>query len=257
MWHSFSNNDNQDDESVETLVPKLRQTKIPFLREKLQIIYEQLLFLQADCSRTEIFEQQLNDLSRQLSNYRTELSQKYSTMMAMFDELSNVIKDSNPLRISTERPILHPSNIRMCLDDQIRYKLRRLPAIVRGYLVRRLLATGKIRNLRRTIRDTSAILVNFKKNLQTDNDGRLMVTEQDVLFHRQLCAQLEKSCHEFYRSFFQLSLAKQMELIRNDREHRLNRFDSTTSQYSTSSSLFSSSSSLSGQTNRKKIERKF
>ncbi|KAH7642814.1 hypothetical protein HUG17_9505 [Dermatophagoides farinae] len=207
----------------------------------------------------EHYEQQLNELSRQLSDYRMEFSEKYQTIMTMFEQLSDaIIGNVHHQQSSSSSQTNQSSDIRamVCLDDdgddRIQHKLRRLPAIVRGYLVRRLLSTGKIRNLRRTIRDTSAILVNFKKNLQTNtDDGRLIVTEQDVLFHRQLCAQLEKSCHEFYRIFFQLSMAKRMELIRNDREHSLNRSDSITSQYSTS--LSSSSSSVFQKINRKKI----
>nr|XP_027199772.1 centriolar coiled-coil protein of 110 kDa-like [Dermatophagoides pteronyssinus] len=259
IWHSFINDNNDENNDNQ---------QYQLLQEKFQSIYQKLIFLQTDFERIEIFEQQLMDLSRQLSDYRLKITGQYSTLMKMFQELSDSIRfgmvnavpncyqqqqQSSSLSLQEN----HSSNTKMCpMDDdndndydRIRYKLRRLPAFVRGYLVRRLLSTGKLKNLRRTIRDTSAILVNFKKNLQTNSDdGRLLVTEQDVLFHRQLCQQLEKSCHEFYRIFFQLSIDKQMQLIRYDREHRLNRSNSITSQYSSSSSNFSSLSSSSTTT---------
>lgn len=89
--------------------------------------------------------------------------------------------------------------------------------MVKGYLVRRLMKTTKLINLKQTIRDTSMILINFKQNLITD--GILHVTQEDVLFHKRLCNQLEKSCKELYSVFFHLTIKKQMQMISRHREH--------------------------------------
>lgn len=89
--------------------------------------------------------------------------------------------------------------------------------MVKGYLVRRLMKTTKMIHLKQTIHDTSMILINFKQNLITD--GILHVTQEDVLFHKRLCNQLEKSCKEFYFIFFQTTMKKQMQMIARHREH--------------------------------------
>lgn len=111
------------------------------------------------------------------------------------------------------------------MTKEIKEKLHRLPALVRGYLVRKLMRTNKVSNLKRTIKDTSTILVNFKKNL-TNDDGCLKLTLQDVLFHRRLCVQLEKACQDFYAIFFDFPISKQMQMIANHRQSKRNRNES-------------------------------
>lgn len=103
------------------------------------------------------------------------------------------------------------------LDEHIKYKLRRLPALVKGFLIRRLLRTERVCRLKQTIADTSTILVQFKLNLL--HEGQLTVTHQDVLFHQRLCIQLENTCKEFYSIFFHMNKAKQMEMIAQHREY--------------------------------------
>ena len=100
----------------------------------------------------------------------------------------------------------------------IRTKLARLPALVKGYLVRRLMQTLRVQQLRKTMKDTSLILINFKNNL-VQNDGKLHVTHQDIIFHQQLCNQLESACLEFYQIFFNTSKKSQMLMIRKHREY--------------------------------------
>ena len=77
IWHSFINDNNDDNQQYH------------LLQEKFQSIYQKLIFLQTDFERIEIFEQQLMDLSRQLSDYRLKITGQYSTLMKMFQELSD------------------------------------------------------------------------------------------------------------------------------------------------------------------------
>jgi len=77
--------------------------------------------------------------------------------------------------------------------------------------------TEKVQQLKRTIRDTSTVLLNFKANLF--RDGKLTVTHEDILFHQRLCIQLENSCKQFYSIFFNTSKAKQMSMIAEHRHY--------------------------------------
>lgn len=102
---------------------------------------------------------------------------------------------------------------------QLQRQFRRLPALVRGYLVRRLMRTDKVVTLKRTITDTSRILVQFKTNLLRESGGRLVVTHSDISFHKRLCDQLEAACRQFYAVFIELPLARRLEIIAQHREH--------------------------------------
>ena len=79
--------------------------------------------------------------------------------------------------------------------------------------------TNKVMHLKRTIFDTSLILLNFKSNLF--RDGKLIVNEHDIFLHQRLCVQLEKACKEFYAVFFITPICKQMDIISKHR-HYLN-----------------------------------
>lgn len=121
----------------------------------------------------------------------------------------------------------------------MKYRFRKLPALVKGYLLRRLIQTEKVQQLKRIIKDTSTILVQFKANLF--RDGKLVVTHQDILFHQRLCIQLEHACKEFYAIFFETPIAKQMDLILKTHIYKEKRTNSALSQ---SSSLGSHQSYL-------------
>lgn len=79
------------------------------------------------------------------------------------------------------------------------------------------MGTEKVTDLKRTIRDTSSVLLNFKSNLF--RNGKLVVTHEDILFHQRLCIQLEKSCKDFYSIFFNRPLSKQMDMIGRHRAY--------------------------------------
>ena len=83
IWHSFINDNNDENNDNQ---------QYQLLQEKFQSIYQKLIFLQTDFERIEIFEQQLMDLSRQLSDYRLKITGQYSTLMKMFQELSDSIR---------------------------------------------------------------------------------------------------------------------------------------------------------------------
>ena len=79
--------------------------------------------------------------------------------------------------------------------------------------------TDKVVTLKRTITDTSRILVQFKTNLLRESGGRLVVTHSDISFHKRLCDQLEAACRQFYAVFIELPLARRLEIIAQHREH--------------------------------------
>ncbi|KAI1306504.1 Centriolar coiled-coil protein [Halotydeus destructor] len=102
---------------------------------------------------------------------------------------------------------------------------KRLPALVKGYLTRRLMKTEYVQELKRTIADTMIELEAFR----TDD----VLSPQDVLLHEQLMIQFNKSYMEFYNVFFKYSKPTQMQLIARSRELRRERvFSRASSRFS-------------------------
>lgn len=95
--------------------------------------------------------------------------------------------------------------------------------------------------MKRTISDTSIILLNFKETNLT-KDGRLVVTHEDILLHMRLCNQLEKACQEFYAIFINLPTNERMRIIAYDRMHKLELQERRLSSSASISSSIQSSS---------------
>jgi hypothetical protein len=119
--------------------------------------------------------------------------------------------------------------------------------------------TEKVLNIIKTIRDTTTLLINFKKSPPNKD-----VTPEDVRFHKRLIIQLENACHEFYDVLINYPKSAQMALITRSREHLVERQFRTGSVLSTSTTLTSNlnsslnSSITNGLTSvtKKRLERK-
>ncbi|KAK4872435.1 hypothetical protein RN001_014464 [Aquatica leii] len=86
-----------------------------------------------------------------------------------------------------------------------------LTAAVRGYLVRRLKRTERVKNLVQTIRDALLCAMSLHSE---KNDS---IQPPDVELHRRLIQQISAACYEFYDIFFNLTIKEKMELIAVDR----------------------------------------
>lgn len=77
------------------------------------------------------------------------------------------------------------------LDPAMKPKFDRLTAAVKGYLVRRLLKTEKMRNLIQTIHDTVELVLNLYEE-GTANAGRVKPTvkPEDLALHSRLIQQV-------------------------------------------------------------------
>ena len=134
-------------------------------------------------------------------------------------------------------------------------RFRRLPALVKGYLTRRLMKTEKVIQKIETIRETTQLLSNYH-NLPLNKK----ITPEDINFHKRLIIQLENSCHEFYEIFMNYPKSAQMSLISRSRQAIMERHYRTGSVLSNSSYLSANNQSqtnieLSSAT-KKAIQRK-
>ncbi|KAF2897812.1 hypothetical protein ILUMI_08368 [Ignelater luminosus] len=87
-----------------------------------------------------------------------------------------------------------------------------LTAAAKGYLIRRLKRTERVKNLIQTIQE--ALLCAM--SLHTENSEN--IRPPDVELHRRLIQQVSAACYEFYEIFFNLTTKEQMALIAIDRQ---------------------------------------
>ena len=90
----------------------------------------------------------------------------------------------------------------------------RLTALARGFLTRRLIATERVQDLKRTIRETLSCAV----QLHMEAGGA--PNKQELDLHARLLAQLEGACADVHHIFFGLTVGERMALLANDRAAR-------------------------------------
>ena len=90
----------------------------------------------------------------------------------------------------------------------------RLTALARGFLTRRLVATERVQDLKRTIRETLSCAV----QLHMEAGGA--PNKQELDLHARLLAQLEAACSDVHHVFFGLTMGERMGLLANDRAAR-------------------------------------
>lgn len=97
-------------------------------------------------------------------------------------------------------------------------------AYAKGYLVRRLMNTTKVKRIIQTIQDALVCALELQSSEA--------IEEADVELHRNLIKLVSSACYEFHDIFFALKIPEQMDIIAIDRE----RLRNTLSVRSTSSS---------------------
>ncbi|XP_072771775.1 uncharacterized protein [Nerophis lumbriciformis] len=107
---------------------------------------------------------------------------------------------------------LHARESQVLTTEQQR-ALCRIGAIARGFLIRRLLKTHKIKYLRQTIMDTKAFISSF----QTEGPPK-KVSEQDLCLQERVRAQLRAALYDINEIFFEMPLKDRLALLQQDRE---------------------------------------
>uniref|UniRef100_A0A3P9HK68 Centriolar coiled-coil protein 110 n=1 Tax=Oryzias latipes TaxID=8090 RepID=A0A3P9HK68_ORYLA len=96
----------------------------------------------------------------------------------------------------------------------------RICAIVRGFLVRRLLKTEKVKHLRQTIVDTQEFIRSFQNEAE---QKKSTYSEQDVSLQERVRAQLRAALYDIHDIFFEMSLMDRLTLLQQERELRAER----------------------------------
>lgn len=96
----------------------------------------------------------------------------------------------------------------------------RITAIARGFLLRRLLQTEKVKHLRQTVVDTQEFIC----SLQTEAPQKKVSTStQELSLQERVRAQLRAARYDIHDIFFQMPLSQRLAFLQQDRELRLER----------------------------------
>ncbi|XP_035695142.1 uncharacterized protein LOC118428945 isoform X2 [Branchiostoma floridae] len=136
----------------------------------------------------------------------------------------------NPVNVGVQEPFVWhgspvpkpevPPPLRMTIHDltdvppRLQSKFERLSAAVKGYLTRRLLRTEKLQALRKTIKDTTELIMSLQQETPIRKG---MVTTQDAELVQRVMVQLQAALLEVHDVFFQLPVQGQMVIISHDR----------------------------------------
>jgi len=124
--------------------------------------------------------------------------------------ISDVSKNENPSKsglISSQRN--HFSH----LSDKTMKSFSRLPALVKGYLTRRLMKTEKVMQKIDTIRETTQVMTSLH-----NTPSKRKISQKDLNLYKSMINHMEKSGREIYDIFFNYPKSEQMALICRSRE---------------------------------------
>uniref|UniRef100_A0A1A8I7J6 Centriolar coiled coil protein 110kDa n=1 Tax=Nothobranchius kuhntae TaxID=321403 RepID=A0A1A8I7J6_NOTKU len=96
----------------------------------------------------------------------------------------------------------------------------RICAIVRGFLVRRLLKTEKVKHLCQTILDTQELIHVFETEAA---QKRGTYSAQDLSLQERVRAQLRAALYDVHDIFFEMTLTDRLAVLQQDRELRVQR----------------------------------
>ncbi|XP_036004327.1 centriolar coiled-coil protein of 110 kDa [Fundulus heteroclitus] len=96
----------------------------------------------------------------------------------------------------------------------------RIGAMIRGFLIRRLLKTEKVKHLRQTILDTQEFIRSFETEA---GQKRGTYTAQDLSLQERVRAQLRAALYDVHEIFFEMPLRDRLALLQQDRELRAER----------------------------------
>lgn len=103
------------------------------------------------------------------------------------------------------------------VDSLVRDKLFRLPAMVKGYLTRRLHKCHEVVDLKKTLTDTVIELMSFDINRPDDDP----LTPTDLELHKMMAQQLDRTQEKIYDIFLEIPIAERMAYISRQRAREL------------------------------------
>ncbi|OCT61507.1 centriolar coiled-coil protein of 110 kDa isoform X2 [Xenopus laevis] len=96
-------------------------------------------------------------------------------------------------------------------------KFNKATALAKGFLTRRLMQTEKLKNLKKTVKDTAEFMTTFQSDFPL---SRGMVSSQDASLQERVLAQLRATLYEIHDIFFAMDPAERMNILAHDRELR-------------------------------------
>uniref|UniRef100_A0A8D3AZG9 Centriolar coiled-coil protein of 110 kDa n=1 Tax=Scophthalmus maximus TaxID=52904 RepID=A0A8D3AZG9_SCOMX len=96
----------------------------------------------------------------------------------------------------------------------------RIGAITRGFLIRRLLKTEKVKHLRQTIMDTQEFIRSFQTEAPQKKSS---LSAQDISLQERVRAQLRAALYDIHDIFFEMPLGDRLALLQQERELRAER----------------------------------
>eukprot|EP00079_Xenopus_tropicalis_P030355 XP_012826311.1 PREDICTED: centriolar coiled-coil protein of 110 kDa isoform X1 [Xenopus tropicalis] len=96
-------------------------------------------------------------------------------------------------------------------------KFNKATALAKGFLTRRLMQTEKLKNLKKTVKDTAEFMRTFQSEFPL---SRGMVSSQDASLQERVLAQLRSALFEIHDIFFAMEPAERMNILAHDRELR-------------------------------------
>ena len=102
-------------------------------------------------------------------------------------------------------------------DALVKHKLFRLPAMVRGYLTRRLYKCHEVEELKKTLTDTVIELMSF----DIDRIDDVSLTSKDIELHLMIAQQMDRTLDRIHEIFFRIPMSERMAFISRQRAREL------------------------------------
>ncbi|XP_037671012.1 centriolar coiled-coil protein of 110 kDa isoform X2 [Choloepus didactylus] len=121
-------------------------------------------------------------------------------------------------KISVTRPFGRAkTNWAQVFSPEVQAKFSKITAVAKGFLIRRLMQTEKLKQLRQTVKDTMEFIRNFHSEAPLK---RGFVSAQDASLQERVLAQLRAALYGIHDIFFVMDAAERMSILHHDREVR-------------------------------------
>ncbi|XP_008060497.1 centriolar coiled-coil protein of 110 kDa isoform X2 [Carlito syrichta] len=102
-------------------------------------------------------------------------------------------------------------------SPEVQEKFNKITAVAKGFLIRRLMQTDKLKQLRQTVKDTMEFIRSFQSEAPLK---RGVVSAQDASLQERVLAQLRAALYGIHDIFFVMDAAERMSILHHDREAR-------------------------------------
>ncbi|XP_069503251.1 centriolar coiled-coil protein of 110 kDa isoform X2 [Ambystoma mexicanum] len=96
-------------------------------------------------------------------------------------------------------------------------KLNKVTALAKGFLTRRIMQTDKLKQLKKTVNDTTEFMKMFQSEVPLKKGS---VSAQDASLQERVLAQLRAALYEIHDIFFVMEASERMTILQHDREVR-------------------------------------